>query len=243
MVVLIPHPPPAAPSKLLWAAELPRALWMAATWWRGIPRLRRAPRGDGRAIMLLPGLFNSERSNLVLQAYLGRLGYRVRGWGLGRNFGARTAGAEVERLLAELEAFAAEAGPVTLVGVSLGGMMARLAAHRRPDLVRAVVTVSSPFAGDPRATNVWRLFERLTGERLDDPAVRARSALIARPLPVPSTAIWSASDGVVAGAICRGEACRSVEIRSGHLWVQMRPETLRAVADALAADQSSASAR
>jgi pimeloyl-ACP methyl ester carboxylesterase len=223
-----------APSKLLWAAEAPRAAWMVLSWWRHRAALGRAPRGDGRAVMLLPGLFNSDRSNFVMAWYLRRLGYRVEGWGLGRNRGVRSVGTDAERLIAKIKAFGVEGGPVTLVGVSLGGILARLVAHRRPDLVRAVVTVSSPYAGDPRATNVWRAFELFTGERVDDPAVRARSAEIAAPLPVPCTAIWSRSDGLVAGAICRCDHAEAVEVRSGHLGVQLKPEVLLAVARAVA---------
>lgn len=222
-----------APSKALWAAEAPRAAWMAATWWRHRGTLAAAPRGDGRAVMLLPGLFNSDRSNFVMRRYLNGLGYRAHGWGLGRNLGVRTVGPGAERFLARLEALAAEAGPVTLIGVSLGGIIARMAAHARPDLVREVVTVASPYAGSGKATNVWRAFEWVTGERLDDPAVRARSEAIARPLPVPATAIWSRSDGLVAGAICRCDHARAVEVRSGHLGVQMRPEVLLRIAEVL----------
>lgn len=185
--------------------------------------------------MLLPGLFNSDRSNFIMARFLRRLGYRVEGWGLGRNFGARSVGADAERLIARVEDLAADAGPVTLVGVSLGGIIARLLAHRRPDLVRAVVTVSSPFAGSGKATNVWRAFELITGERLDDPVVIERSRSIAQPLPVPATAIWSRSDGLVAGAICRDEHGRSIEVRSGHLGVQLKPDVLIAVAEAIAA--------
>lgn len=184
--------------------------------WRG---LMDAPRGDGRTVMLLPGLFNSDRSNLALRRYLTALGYRVEGWGLGRNLGQRAIGAQGERLFARIAAVAGD-GPVTLVGISLGGIMARIAAHRHPDLVRAVVTISAPFAGPPTATNVWRAYELLSGERVDDPAVAAWGAQAARPLPVPTTAIWSALDGLVGGAICRDADCRSVEVRSSHIWVQ-----------------------
>ena len=59
-----------------------------------------------------------------------------------------------------------------------------------------------------------------------------------RPLPVPATAIWSRSDGLVNGLICReaeGAGARAIEISSSHLFVQMKPETLRAVAEVLAA--------
>jgi pimeloyl-ACP methyl ester carboxylesterase len=222
------------PSKALWAAELPRAAWMVATWWRHRALLAAAPRGDGRAVMVLPGLFNSDRSNFALRRYLNGLGYNCVGWGFGRNLGIRTVGQEAAKLIARVEALAAQHGPVTLIGVSLGGIMARLVAVRRPDLVREVITVASPYAGSGKATNVWRAFEWVTGERLDDPAVIARSAELAGPLPVPATAIWSRSDGLVAGAICRDDGAQCIEVRSSHLGVQLRPEVLRVVADVLA---------
>jgi len=227
-------PAPRAPSKLLWAAEFPRAAWTVLSWPLHRRRLAEARHGDGRPVMLLPGLLNSDRSNSVLRRFLTRLGYDAHGWGLGRNFGARTVGADAERLIARVQALASAKGPVTLVGVSLGGMIARLVAHRRPELVREVITISSPFAGHGKATNVWRQFEWATGERLDDPGVVARSATIARPLPVPSTAIWSRSDGLVAGAICRDAHGKAIEIRSSHLAVQIRPDVLLAVAHVLA---------
>lgn len=221
------------PSKALWAAELPRALWMGATWWRHRAELAAAPRGDGRTVMVLPGLFNTDAATVLLRRYLAAKGYRVHGWRLGRNRGVRSVGAEAERLIARIEPLS-DNRPVTLIGVSLGGIMARMAAQARPDLIAGVITISSPYAGPPRATNVWKAFERLTGERVDDPAVLARSAAIAGPLPCPSAAIWSRSDGLVAGIICRDDATPSVEVRSSHLWVQHRPQVLAAVATILA---------
>ncbi len=227
--------PPKPPSKLLLAAELPRALLGLAghlTWRRA---LAAAPKGDGRPVIILPGLANPDASNLLMRRFLNRLGYRARGWGLGFNRGVRSVGGEEERLGTLIRSVHDETGEkVTLVGVSLGGIMARLAAHRWPELVREVITVSAPYAGDPRATNVWRLFEWLSGERIDDPRVTARMALAAKAPPVPTTAIWSASDGLVAGALCRDETCRAIEVKSGHLLVQSRPEVMLAVARVLA---------
>jgi pimeloyl-ACP methyl ester carboxylesterase len=196
--------------------------------------LRDAAKGDGRPILILPGLFNSDRSNFAMRLMLNRLGYRAHRWELGRNFGSRTIGDDGERLFERIAELHAEAGQtVTLIGVSLGGIMARLAAHRHPELVREVITISSPYAGDPRATNVWRAFEWLTGDKIDDPAVVARRAEVAAPLPVPATAIWSRSDGLVAGVICHSSDCRAIEVHSGHLGVQVKPEVLRAIAEVL----------
>lgn len=225
---------PRAPSKLLLAAELPRAVFGAVELIAKSPRLARAPRGDGRPVIILPGLVNPDWANFALRRYLRRLGYDARGWGLGPNLGARSVGANGEKLDRLIERVHAETGQkVTLVGISLGGLMARMMAHRSPDRVREVITISAPFAGDPKATNVWRVFELLTGEKVTDEQVRANQAVIANEPPVPSTAIWSASDGLVNGAICRTDRCRSIEVRSGHVWVQMRAEVLLAVARVL----------
>ncbi|WP_239987560.1 esterase/lipase family protein [Sphingosinithalassobacter portus] len=228
------------PPRHLFLAELPRAAMMLGSFALSQGRLNAAPRGDGRPVLVLPGLGNTDNTTIVMRRWLKKIGYRSYGWELGRNRGARTIGSDGNRLEARLEAIYADAGaPVTLVGISLGGIMARMMAHRRSELVREVVTLSSPFAGPPTATNVWRAFQWLSGEKIDDPAVIANRAEAAAPLPVPSTAIWSASDGFVNGAICReadGGAGRSIEIESGHLGVHMHPDAMLAIAQALAGE-------
>ena len=219
------------PSKLLWALEVPRGAFGLATLLGARRMLAAGPRGDGRPVLILPGLFNADRSNIFLRRYLLSLGYRAYGWGLGRNLGTRTIGEDGARLFARIRALHEETGePVTLVGVSLGGIMARFAAHRLPGMVREVVTISSPFAGSPRATNVWRAFELLTGDRIDAPRVLEQSALVAQPLPIKATAIWSRSDGLVSGMICHDADTGAVEVRSSHIGVQVRPQVLLAVA-------------
>ncbi|WP_231731141.1 MULTISPECIES: GPI inositol-deacylase [Sphingomonas] len=231
-----PAPALPPPSRLLWAAELPRAAWTLAELAASKPG--ELPRGDGRPLLLLPGLINSDRSMLIMARYLRRLGYRVETWGLGRNFGTRTVGSEGERLLARVRDYAERAGaPVTLIGVSLGGIMARLAAHRLgAAIVREVITIASPYAAGPRATNVWRTYQLVSGERIDDPALLARVAEIAAPLPMPATAIWSSSDGLVNGRACYvdGEpGLRVIEIKGGHIGVHYRAKVLRTVAEVL----------
>jgi len=179
----------------------------------------------------------------VLKRYLQRLGYRAESWRLGRNFGVRTVGAEAEKLFRRISDMAEATGePVTLIGVSLGGMLARLAAHRLHGQVREVITIASPYAADPRATNVWRIYELISGERLSSDAARARLSEIAQPLPVPATAIWSPTDGLVNGQACympSEPGLRSIEIAGSHMGVQLRPRVMRAVAEALAAPHSS----
>jgi hypothetical protein len=223
------------PGRLALLLELPRAVGSVLSLACAQPALRGAPRGDGRPVLILPGLFNSDRSNFVMHRFLRRLGYRPFGWGLGRNFGVRAVGKDAGRLIARIEAVHAQTGEkVSLIGVSLGGIMARIAAHRRPDLVREVITVSSPFAGPPTATNVWKAFELLTGEKIGDESVLANAAEAAAPPEVPTTAIWSRSDGLVNGMICHDDHCRAIEIHSSHIGVQLKPETLLAIAGVLA---------
>jgi len=222
------------PSRLLWAAELPRGAYtLGALLLRGTPR--EGPPGDGRPVLLIPGLVIGDRALRPMRAYLRRLGYAAETWGLGPNLGARTVGPQNERLHARIEAIAAEAGPVTLIGVSLGGMMARLAAHRLgPGKIRQVITIASPYAAGPRATNVWRAFQLFTGERIDDPGLAARLAELARPLPVPASAIWSAGDGLVQGLACHDPQARAIKLRGSHLGMHFRGSVLRAVAAELA---------
>lgn len=227
-----------APPRGVMLSEWPRAamrLGLLPFAWR---ELMTAPRGDGRPVLALPGLINGDASNLILRRYLDALGYRSFPWELGRNFGPRAIGVEGERLFERIAAIHDATGEkVTLVGVSLGGIMARVAAHRAPDRVREVITICSPFAGLPSATNVWRVFELVSGQRVGDPQVRALLEEASEPLPVPSTAIWSRSDGLVNGEVCREVECaaaRSIEVNNGHLLAQMSPQVLRAVAETLA---------
>lgn len=225
------------PSKLVMAAELPRTAWTLGRLALARRMLHEAPRGDGRPVLVLPGLFMSDARTTVLRRALARLGYRAYGWDLGTNLSLRTIGSDGERLHARIAALAAEHGaPVTLIGISLGGVMARLAAQRWPGLVREVVTLCSPFAGSPRATNVWRTYQWLTGQRVDDPAAQALLAEAAAPLPVKATAIWSRSDGLVNGFICHDPTdptCRAIHIASSHMAIHVNPTTLRTLAELL----------
>jgi pimeloyl-ACP methyl ester carboxylesterase len=106
--------------------------------------------------------------------------------------------------------------PVLLVGWSLGGVFARELAREVPEMVRAVVTLGSPFSGDPHMNNVWRLYEWVAGHPVDAPPVMHHPD---KP-PVPTLAIWSAKDGIVAKRAARGledERDKQVEIGCSHM--------------------------
>ncbi|HEX9964294.1 MAG TPA: alpha/beta hydrolase [Allosphingosinicella sp.] len=187
---------------------------IASRFWRGFGRL--GPRGpeDGPPLMVIPGFMASDRSTLGLQRALAGAGYRVSGWGLGLNRGAR---ADIlDRLVRRVERHGA-GRPVALVGWSLGGLYARELAKRRPELVAKVVTLGTPFSGNPRANNAWRLYELVAGHKVDSPPMGAKPA--EKP-PVPTLAIWSRRDGLIAPACARGgegESDRQVELDCGHM--------------------------
>lgn len=231
-----------APPRHLMAVELPRAAWGMVEYGLRRYRLTRDRFGDDRPVLILPGLINTDRSNVFLRRYLRSVGYRPYGWALGRNLGQRTIGPDGNRLIDRIATIAADTGqPVTLIGISLGGIMARFIAHRRADLVREVITVSSPFAGPAHATNVWRAFELVSGERIESANVRRLAAECAVPLPVPTTAIWSRSDGLVNGYACRApehQGMRDIEVRSSHVGVQWRAQVLEAIGGVLAGNNA-----
>ncbi|MDF2603863.1 alpha/beta hydrolase [Sphingomonas sp.] len=228
----------APPSPLLALTELPRALLEFGMLPWAAPALASVPHGDGHPVLVIPGFNASDKSTRILRFYLRRLGYDVHGWDLGRNRGPRSIGSEGEKLIARLEAIhAAEGRRVSVVGWSLGGIMARVIAHRRPAMVRQVITLGAPFSGTPRSTRVWRIYEYLSGHKIDDPVALGYMGEAAQHLTVPSTAIWSRDDGIVPWANCVEPHCATtdnIEIFGSHFGMPVNPAVLYAVADRLA---------
>lgn len=226
--------PPALLLRLLETRALFELTLTHASW----PWLMSAPRGDGHSVIVLPGFMADDMSTIVLRHYLARCGYDVQGWGLGNNLGPRV-GVE-DGMLALLDAVAERSGrPVSLVGWSLGGVYARVLAAQRPQSVRCVITMGSPITGDPYATSVSHLYEMTSGTRADDKRLRA---LAERAPAMPSTSIYSRSDGVVAWQCslgCEGHERENVEVFASHLGLGVNPAVLYTVADRLAQAEGS----
>ncbi|WP_326525006.1 esterase/lipase family protein [Sphingomonas sp.] len=227
-----------APSKFLALTELPRALFELSTLPWALPALMAGPRGDGHPVLVLPGFITSDVSTGILRRFLTAKGYDAHSWNLGRNLGPKAIGREGEKLIARLEEIHAATGQkVSLVGWSLGGVMARLLANWRPDLVRQVITLGSPFGGDPKASNVWRTYEALTGDRIEGETTTRLRAQSAVAPPVPTTAIFTKADGIVAWQNCREGECDTtdnIEVYGSHCGLGVNPAVLHAVADRLA---------
>lgn len=223
------------PGLALALSELARASLELSSIFVAAPFLAEAPAGDGHDVVVLPGFACSQRSTVLLRHYLNWLGYRVHDWGFGRNLGLRTVGAEGERLIRRLHGLHEEAGgKLSLVGHSLGGVMAREYARRHPDHVRRVICMGSPFVPDPRGVNqaVSALHAKITGAHT---AEWDRTAT--DPPKTPLVAIFSRSDGIVSPAVCTDDpatGAENIEVFGSHCGLVAHPAVLYAVADRLA---------
>ena len=200
------------------------------------PLLAKAPAGDGHPVIVFPGLSANDGSTLPMRGYLHNLGYSVTGWNQGYNFGPRAGILETAKRQVE-DAYALTGEKVSLVGWSLGGIYARELAKELPDCVRSVVTLGTPFAGSHKSTNAWRLYELTRGRDIHQELTKFD--LTAAP-PVPTTSIYSRSDGVVAWQTSIQAPCpknaftENVEVFASHLGLGLNPSAWWALADRLA---------
>jgi pimeloyl-ACP methyl ester carboxylesterase len=224
--------PPRPPGPLLRLLE-GRAWFEAGATLALRPLWQLAPRGDGHPVLVLPGLIAGDPSTAILRRFLARLGYAATPWGQGVNCGPRPG--VLDGLRRKIRQLAADHGrTVSLIGWSLGGLYARELAKEMPDAVRLVISMASPFTGNPRASNAVKLYELVSGQRVGAPEFH--EPLRASP-PVPTTSIWSRSDGVVSWRCCVERPqprVENIEIQASHLGIGSHPLALFAIADRLA---------
>ena len=227
---------PGRPSLLLQAMEGPRAYLEYAALVGAAPLLQLAPRGDGSPVILLPGFTGTDSNTLALRTVLRSLGHHAVGWGLGKNLGPTThVISGIDRLVATL---ADKHGTtVSLVGWSLGGVFARRFAALRPHEVRRIVTLGSPYRLDDnrrsRAQWMYRRYEHLH----DASDAIALGGPAAHPLAVPTTSIYSRTDGIVPWDTCvepETDLAENVAVPSSHNGLGHHPLAIYVVADRLA---------
>ena len=174
------------------------------------PLLARSRRGDGHTVLVMPGLGASDLSTRPLRRFLRTLGYDVHGWGLGRNAGPSTRMLDgVARRFTDLHG--RDGKPVSIVGWSMGGIFGRRVARLNPESVRQVITLGSPF--------------------------RMMTGTTSASLGVPSTAVYSKTDGIAPWQSCQdgsGARCESIEVVGSHCGLGHHPAVLHVVADRLA---------
>lgn len=200
------------------------------------PFLPLLPRGDGHPVLIVPGFVQDGSAVAPLVHALRRLGYDARAWEQGRNLGFTRKALASLREQAETLAGESKRG-VSLIGWSLGGIFARELAFEIPRNIRLVITLASPFGRNPNASNLRWLYDLVTKHQVDE--ISDEMILrIRKPLPVPSTAIYSRMDGVLAWQTCVEEVLcdtnENIEVLGSHSGLGYNLQALCVVADRLA---------
>jgi thioesterase domain-containing protein len=229
-------------------AALPPGVGLLAREWRTVAEygaarrvvrnLSQWPHGDGHPVLVLPGFLAGAPSTQFLRQLLRRLNYRTYDWRLGYNLGVRPS--MIKRLPARVNDIRShnDGRKVSVIGWSAGGIFARELARLQPDAVRMVITLGSPIRGNQQATHAWRMW-RLLNRNSQARDVVSEAARIAReePLQVPTTCVYSKTDGIVAWQCCLSKPApetENVEVHGSHLGYGHNVAALRVITDRLA---------
>lgn len=228
--------PPPRPPRGIWTLVEGRALFELGAFYMARPLLSHLPKGDGHAVQVLPGFMASNSSTVPMRRLLKQLGYDAHGWDSGRN--VKVDNALIARLEAQLQRLNDASGrKVSLVGWSLGGVLARELAKLHPDRVRLVISMGSPISDDRNHTNASRLFELLNGKE-PEPMRGGRFRSLGEAPPVPTSSILTKTDGIVhwRGSVQQPTSTPSenIEVYASHCGLGVNPSVMIAIADRLA---------
>lgn len=223
------------PSKLLFILES-RAIYDVAMMIPMLGLKKCLPQGDNHPVLVFPGFLASSRSTKPLRNYLAGLGYRSHRWKLGSNMGysQELHDAMRDRVVELVERYDEK---ISLVGWSLGGVYARELAREMPDIVRQVITLGSPFRGHPSSSNIQKIFDMFS----EVPYEKMPNSFLqnmAKAPPVPTTALYTRGDGIVAWQTTVELSDRydveNIHVGGAHLGLAFNPRVLVALADRLA---------
>lgn len=198
--------------------------------------LANAPKGDGRAIVLLPGYLTDKYSMYPLKSYLSFLGYKVYDWGQGRNKGEVEL--LVEKEIQHIQQLKSDESldSVTLIGWSLGGVISREIARLLPETVAEVITMGTPVTGGPKYTAPCKQYIKSHGINIDELEQRILEHN-QMGLSQPVTSIYSKTDGVVAWEASLdiyNEHARNIEVSSTHMAMGLNAQVWMTLAQVLA---------
>jgi pimeloyl-ACP methyl ester carboxylesterase len=230
--------PATPPHKLLTLGEI-RAVFELGAFVVARPLLGLLPKGDGHPVLVLPGFMASDSSTKPMRGLLADLGYDAYGWDLGRN--VRVDGQRIQALVDRLLSIHRETGrKVSLIGWSLGGLLARELAKIHPEAVRQVISLGSPISDDRDHTNARKLFEMLNGNDAAPVHHGHHFTGLNNAPPVPTTSILTKGDGVVhwRGSVQHPETghdeSENIEVLASHIGLGVNPSVMIALADRLA---------
>jgi len=197
--------------------------------------LSQAPKGNGRAVMLVPGYLADDHSMRPLGAYLKYLGYAVYYTELGRNMGKVNTDMMLLGDRVESVSQGLDGEKVTLIGWSLGGVLTREVARLFPDVVQEVLTLGTPIVGGPKFTTVGKRYAK--GNNIDleefELDVHQRNSI---GLTQPVTSIYSKSDGVVgwqASVDIYNQHAINIEVNGSHMGLGVNPKVWLTIAEVL----------
>ncbi len=201
----------------------------------------RHPCGEGRPVLVLPGFQATDQMTGRLRRHLERHEFQPHGWRNGRNIGLTDP--KIDRLVERFEELRDQYDePISLVGWSFGGLLSRWLAHTYPDDVRQVVCLGSPWRAEGERTRATGMFERSRSKHGVSDRARPMVELARGPLPVPVTAIYSKTDGIVPWRGCSVDeattpcAAENVVVPSSHIGMVANPLVFSVVVDRLCQD-------
>ncbi|MFT4759298.1 MAG: pimeloyl-ACP methyl ester carboxylesterase [Paraglaciecola sp.] len=192
--------------------------------------LSKAKAGEGRRILLFPGWKSHETVMLPVKAYLNRLGYDAQYWGLGFNNGRveKYRDQMIERLTKE-----ENKDKITLIGWSLGGLVAREVARALPHKIANVITYGTPAVGGPRHTIGAKVYGAKEVQRIVDLQEELDAT---NPIRVPLSIIFTKKDSIVNWSACLDKTSLDVkhfEVNSTHLSLGIDPSVWKIIVQEL----------
>lgn len=194
--------------------------------------------GECHPVIIFPGLATNGAAVAPLRKFCESRGHPAFDWGKGLNTGPS---GNLIQWMNELADHTAQLlnsynAPATLIGWSLGGLYAREVAKLLAPQVRQVITLGTPFNAEADHTRVGSLYRLLNGTKANFDANLSRQ--LQTPPPVPTTSIYSRSDGIVAWETCchafSTRRVEDIEIKSSHIGMGWNPAVLEVIADRLA---------
>ncbi len=240
---VVRHPHVGSPSVLSSLLEA-RIFMEMALLPASLPLLMAAPQGDGHPVVLVPGFMAGESTLAALKLFLQNKGYDVHTWGLGRNVGFR--GKHANALPQKIRYLHHTTGrKVSLVGWSLGGVFSFYGAETTQDCVRSIITLGSPVSVDmmgnqspPALKAMYRLVSHRLGASAHLMQPRAKAMREHRRLPIPTSCLYSLSDGVVPPqeATIDGDPAlhENIQVPGSHVGLGFNGIVMAIVADRLA---------